>query len=220
MRSSINNLLMALAMVASGAICIGAQPGSTEVEWRHALNQPRAWYATPAAVTIADNLLLYQRKSGGWPKNIDMAAPLNESGRAELGRQKSEVDATIDNGATYSQLIFLARVFTATQSARHRDAFLAGLDYLLKAQYDNGGWPQYFPIRKGYYQHITFNDDAMIGVLRLLRDIVNKQPDYLFVDGPRRERAARAIDKGIECILNTKVVVNGRRTVWCAQHDE
>ena len=28
------------------------------------------------------------------------------------------------------------------------------------------------------------------------------------------------MEKGIECILKTQVVVNGRRTVWCAQHDE
>ncbi len=32
--------------------------------------------------------------------------------------------------------------------------------------------------------------------------------------------AAKAVEKGIECILKTQVIVNGRRTVWCAQHDE
>ncbi|HJY28093.1 MAG TPA: pectate lyase, partial [Pyrinomonadaceae bacterium] len=28
------------------------------------------------------------------------------------------------------------------------------------------------------------------------------------------------VEKGIECILKTQVIVNGKRTVWCAQHDE
>src|SRR6185503_12295948 len=45
-------------------------------------------------------------------------------------------------------------------------------------------------------------------------------PIYAFVDEERRGRAASAIEKGIACILKTQVIVNGKRTVWCAQHDE
>jgi len=41
----------------------------------------------------------------------------------------------------------------------------------VKAQYANGGWPQYFPLNQGYYTHITYNDDAMAGVLGLLREV-------------------------------------------------
>src|SRR6185369_18063375 len=115
---------------------------------------------------------------------------------------------------------FLALVYTARNLDRHKDSFLLGFDYLLKAQYENGGWPQYFPLVKGYYQHITFNDGAMIGVMRLLDDIAHKDKEYLFVDEERRERAARAVAKGVECILRTQVQVHGNRTVWCAQHDE
>src|SRR5262249_43912023 len=126
----------------------------------------------------------------------------------------------IDNGATYSQLVFLARVYTAKQISRHKDSFLSGLDYLLNAQYGNGGWPQYFPLKKGYYERITFNDNAMIGVMSLLRDIAQRRSDYLFVNEERKERAAKAVAKGIECILKTQVRVRGRLTVWCAQHDE
>ena len=32
--------------------------------------------------------------------------------------------------------------------------------------------------------------------------------------------AAAAVEKGIDCILKCQVVVGGRRTAWCAQHDE
>ncbi len=97
---------------------------------------------------------------------------------------------------------------------------MKGLDYLLKAQYPNGGWPQFYPDLSGYYKHITYNDDAMIGVMKLLRDVADAKPVYAFVDEARRARAASAVEKGIECILKTQVVVNGKRTVWCAQHDE
>src|SRR5437016_6767337 len=190
------------------------------ITWRDALKQKREWFGSSEAARIADNLIAYQRDSGGWPKNIDMAVVLSEEQRKDIAKEKRSVDSTIDNGATYTQLIFLARVYSAKQLPRHRESFFRGLDYLLRAQYDNGGWPQYFPIRKGYYQHITFNDDAMIGVMWLLRDLAEKHSDYLFVDEARRDRAAKAVEKGIECILKTQIIVRGKRTVWCAQHDE
>jgi PelA/Pel-15E family pectate lyase len=192
----------------------------TTVAWKDGLKQKAEWYSSAEASRIADNLLLYQRDSGGWPKNIDMAAPLSEVEKTRLSAEKKEIDSTIDNSATYSQLIFLARVFTAKPAESYRDAFLRGLDYLLKAQYENGGWPQFYPDLSGYYKHITYNDDAMIGVLKLLRDVAKKKPDYAFVDDARRTKAERAVQKGIECILRTQVVADGKLTVWCAQHDE
>ena len=190
------------------------------IAWDDAQKKPEEWYASAEALRIADNLLLYQRNSGGWPKNIDMGKPLSDSARAALLRQKNATDSTIDNGATFTQLSFLARVYTAQHQARHRESFLQGFDYLLKAQYPNGGWPQFYPNLSGYYKHITFNDGAMIGVLKLLRDVAAAKPQYAFIDEARRASAAKAVEKGIECILKTQIVVNGRRTVWCAQHDE
>jgi PelA/Pel-15E family pectate lyase len=191
------------------------------IKWGNALDQKPEWYASDEGVRVADNLLLYQFDTGGWPKNIDMARRLTEAEKAALVRQKPEqTESTIDNGATFTQLAFLARVYTARKLPRHKDAFLKGVDYLLKAQYDNGGWPQYFPLRPGYYTHITYNDNAMIGVMKLLRDIARKKAEYAFVDEERRVRAERAVQKGIECILKTQVIVEGKRTVWAAQHDE
>ena len=35
-----------------------------------------AFFTTPEAVRIADNVLLYQQTTGGWPKNIYMPAEL------------------------------------------------------------------------------------------------------------------------------------------------
>jgi PelA/Pel-15E family pectate lyase len=194
-------------------------PQPASITWRECLNQPQQWYASDEALRIADNLLLYQRDTGGWPKNIDMAAQLTEAQKAKVARQKKELDSTIDNWTTSTQIEFLAKVYTARQLARHKEAALKGVDYLLEAQYENGGWPQYYPKREGYYEHITYNDDAMIGVMRLLGDVGTNKPDYAFVDEDRRRKARSAIQKGIECILKTQVIVDGRRTVWCAQHD-
>jgi PelA/Pel-15E family pectate lyase len=193
--------------------------GAQTITWRDAQKQPVAWYGTTEAVRVADNLLIYQRDIGGWDKNIDMAAPLTAEARAKLQKEKGEA-ATIDNDSTYTQMRYLARVHTATKDARYAAAFRKGFAYLLKAQYPNGGWPQFYPLRHGYWDHITYNDDAMVGVLETLRAIVKRSPEYAFLTDAERTRAKQAMDRGIDCILKTQVTQNGKLTAWCAQHDE
>ena len=192
------------------------------VAWRNAMRQPAAWYGSVEATRIADNLLLYQRDVGGWDKNIDMALALGPKERAEIEKEKRDPEAhsTIDNDATYTQMRYLAKVYTAIPQERFAASFRRGFDYLMKAQYANGGWPQFYPLRHGYWSHITYNDDAMIGVLETLRDIVDRKPEYAFLSDAERARAKQAMDKGVECILKTQVVQGGKLTVWCAQHDE
>ena len=195
------------------------------VRWSDVKQQPAAWHATEEAIAIADNVLAYQYPSGGWPKNVDMAKPLTPQARAAPAARdehvgRSDSSPTIDNGATTSQIVFLANVFNASLHERHRDAALRGIDYLLAAQYESGGWPQFFPLREGYYSRITFNDDAVLRVLELLRHVAAGDAPYGFVDAPRRERAADAVRRGVDCILRAQIVVSGRPTVWCAQHDE
>ena len=103
---------------------------------------------------------------------------------------------------------------------KYKEAFYKGLDYLLSSQYENGGFPQFFPLKKGYYTHITFNDDAMVGVLELFREIAAKSEDFKFVDEERRLKAEKAFEKGKALILKLQVVVDGKKTVWAAQYDE
>jgi PelA/Pel-15E family pectate lyase len=186
--------------------------------WDDAQRQPAAWFHTAEGQRVVDNLLLYQLPSGGWPKNIDMAAPLDDAAKSGLANRTYE--STIDNGATVSQLRFLARAISETQNERARAAFLKGLDSLLAAQYENGGWPQSYPNPRGYHAHITFNDNAMAGVLGLLREAATGRAPFEFVNADRRRRAEAAVTKGIDCVLKCQVLVAGRRTAWCAQHDE
>ncbi len=189
------------------------------VAWKACMSQKPAWYAGAEAIRIADNVLLYQRDAGGWPKNTDMAAMLTAEQRMQLQRDRHKNDATIDNGATCRPLQFLARVHRATGEVRLADACRRGLDYLLAAQYDTGGWPQFYPDPSGYHAYITFNDNAMINVMRLLDQVARGDGDFAFVDAPRRARAAAAVARGIECILKCQIIVDGRRLGWCAQHD-
>ena len=191
------------------------------ITWGRAQYQNEVWYGSKEAVRIADNVLLYQNKNGGWHKNIDMAEKLNESEKDSLKKLRSEkIGTTIDNGATHTQLRYLAKVYNSTEKEKYKKAFLNGVDYLLEAQYENGGWPQFYPLRKGYYEHIMYNDGAMIGVMNLLRDIAKKKSAYSFVDENRKKEAQKAINKGLQVILATQVEVDGKLTIWCAQHDK
>ncbi len=187
------------------------------VRWNDVLRQPAEWYATPEARGVAASMLLYQSPEGGWPTDVDTTQPPSEK---FLALKPSARAPTIDDGATTTPLRHFALVITATPDAELRAAFERGFDYLLAAQYPSGGWPQYFPLKPGYYSHITYNDNAMVNVLTLLRDTAEGRAPFAFVDGARRSRAAAAVAKGIACILRTQVKRADRLTAWCAQHGE
>ncbi len=181
-------------------------------------NQPR--YNPAQIKEIADNVLLYQRDNGGWPKNYDMRAILTAQQADKVLKAKSAIHTTFDNCTTYSHIKYLAKAYEITGAEKYKDACLKGIDFTLSAQYPNGGWPQYFPLESNYSTHITFNDDAMTGVMGMLKDILDKQSYYSFVDSARREKAKIAFDKGLSCILKCQINDNGTLTAWCQQHDE
>jgi len=195
---------------------------STAVTFASANKGKANFYAGEEAIRIADNMLLYQRDTGGWPKGIDTARVLSEKDKAAVRKYKNKEDSTLDNGATHTQIRYLAKVYDATKLERFRQGFLKGVDYLLEAQYDNGGWPQFYPGKghAGYSKYITFNDNAMIGAMSVLRDIAEKKPGCTFVDEGRQKKAEKAVQKGIECILKCQIIVDGKRTAWCQQHDD
>ena len=180
------------------------------------------FFQTDEARQVGDQILLYQRVTGGWPKNIDMAKPLSDKERTlVLADKKKRDDSTTDNGATTTQMTFLARLFQQTGDERYRDAFRRGVEYLLSGQYENGGWPQFWPEMRDYQIHITYNDDAMVNTMTLLRDMAELKEPYQgdLTDEVLRQRMQAAFDKGIECILATQIIVDGQPTVWCQQHD-
>ena len=169
---------------------------------------------------VAETILLYQRSSGGWPKNYDRKEKLSKQDKQRIREDRSKNDTMIDNGATHEEIRLLAAAYRASGDKRFRDAAQRGIAYLLAGQYDNGGWPQRFPKPQGYAKHITFNDDAMIGVMRLLRDVSADRKSYPFVSADVRQQSAQAVQRGIACLLKCQIRVNGKLTAWCAQHDE
>lgn len=181
-------------------------------------NQPR--YKETEITNIADNILLYQRDNGGWPKNYDMQAILTNEQVDSLVKTKDQLNTTFDNSTTYTHIEYLAQVYTLKKAEKYKDSCLKGINFVLSAQYPNGGWPQYFPLRENYSRRITFNDGAYLGIIVMLKKIIDNNPDFSFIGNEVRKEVRRAYEKGLECILNSQIVDNGRLTAWCQQHNE
>ena len=96
-------------------------------------NQPR--YPETEITKIADNILLYQRNNGGWPKNCDMPAILTPEQVDSLQKTKEQHHTTFDNSTTYTHIEYLAKVYSLTQISKYKDACLKGISFVLEAQY-------------------------------------------------------------------------------------
>lgn len=174
-------------------------------------------YAPTDLTAIGDNILLFQKSNGGWPKNYDMFAILTPAQQDSIRQRKDELHTTFDNGTTYTQIAALSVIYTATGTARYRDAAQKGLRFLLEAQYANGGWPQYYPLENKYSREITFNDGAIEGIMKLLQQIIERKPAYAYLYSPEVDSA---FHKGLACILRTQINDTGVPTAWCQQYDE
>jgi pectinesterase len=204
-------------------ITVGINAQNTYKKWPDIIRKnDNAWFASAEAKKIAENVLLYQRNIGGWPKNIQMQQELSPQQQKDLIElKKTTAETTTDNGATCQEMLFMSRMYAQVKDERYKESFLKGLDYLLEAQYDNGGWPQFYPLKKGYYTHITYNDDSMVHILNVMKDI-SEQSDYYSIKLSKEiiEKAKKSFEKGIDCIIKTQYRQNGVLTAWCAQHDE
>lgn len=180
----------------------------------------RPRYKPTELANIGDNILLFQKTNGGWPKNYDVFAILTNDQKDSVAAAKNVLNTTFDNGSTYNQIAALAIVYHATKVEKYKTAVLNGLAYVLAAQYKNGGWPQFYPLESNYSRHITFNDGAYEGIMELLKDILDKKPQYTFIDDKYLEKIKIAYDKGIDCIIKTQINDAGKPTAWCQQHDE
>ena len=180
-------------------------------------------FAQAPSDPVAERMLLYQRDNGGWPQPggnaINYNLNLSPAQQQTLLQNKAKLDATIDDKATTREINYLAEAARKTGNASYREAAERGIQYLLGAQKANGGWAQFYPDSSGYRKQITFNDNAMIDVLWVMKRTADRTPPFDGLDKTLVAPAQQAIAKGIDCILNTQYVQHGTRTAWCAQHD-
>lgn len=175
--------------------------------------------------STAEKMLVYQLGNGGWPKQLEDKSVVNYDAALTpqlLAKIKATEDlhATFDNKATSREVVYLVKAYKKTQNKAYLKAAEKGLDYILEAQYDNGGWPQYYPDKALYRAEITYNDDAMVNLLNILQDIVAKRNDFEVISQAYIPKVEKAILKGTDCILKTQVKQHGKLSIWAAQYDK
>ena len=153
-----------------------------------------AWYAGPEAAQLAGVILSYQTPAGGWSKHTGYSEGPRKPGMQWTSQNEPGKDphylGTFDNHSTTEQMTLLAHVWLATQREDCAAGFVKGLNYILAAQYPNGGWPQVYPLEGDYHDDITFNDDAMTHILALLQMIASHDPSCAFLDETTRAKAS------------------------------
>ncbi len=178
------------------------------------------WYGSPESMAIADIVMDVQKTNGGWMKN-DELHKLSSSELEALKNSRHE-RSCLDNYATVQEMRFLAKVYQGCKVQKYRNAFSKALEMIFESEKDCGGWSQYWPLSgNGSYQdYITFNDDLMTNVMKILRDISDNTGDFKeIVDEATRQRCLSAFDRGIDVILKCQIDDNGIKAAWCAQHD-
>ncbi|MBC2605936.1 pectate lyase [Pelagicoccus albus] len=203
-------------MLATLALLFSFNPLDAK-SWKEAIDSDPDWYRSEEAHSYCEAVLAYQYPSGGWPKNHDMSHAPSATQKEKLAVYSRK--GTIDNGATYSQIEFLAKYHSANQDPASREAAVRGFRFLLEAQYDNGGWPMFYPLLGSYHDNITFNDNAIAGVLNLLMDVRKGKKSYEFINDELRSELRLSLERGIQNVLDCQVRQNGKPTVWAAQHD-
>nr|AAW84050.1 pectate lyase [uncultured bacterium] len=160
----------------------------------------------------ADIVLSYQQSNGGWPKNLDYNSVSAGNGGSDSG--------TIDNGATITEMVYLAEIYKNGGNTKYRDAVRRAANFLVSSQYSTGALPQFYPLKGGYADHATFNDNGMAYALTVLDFAVNKRAPFdndIFSDSDRA-KFKTAVAKGVDYILKAQWKQNGKLTAWCAQH--
>lgn len=221
-------LILAVLILATTSISAQNKQKTTNqdylsLKWKQvSTKMPAEWYGSEDAEMVAENVLLSQKEIGGWEKNKPYHHAFSEAEKAHYIHDKSKIGATFDNDATISELRFLAKVYSHFNDDRYKQAFEKGLDYIFISQYKNGGWPQFYPYKDDYANHITYNDNAMANTMKFLFQILDDSREFvsLQISKDRMKKAKKAFDKGIQCILKTQIIVDNKPTVWCAQHDE
>ncbi|MDP2981790.1 MAG: pectate lyase [Candidatus Latescibacter sp.] len=104
-----------------------------------------------------------QRKEGGWDHRVDVShliqasPPIRKSGRCSF-------DDDISQGA----LTFLIRLDVVIDERWLTDSINLAIEFLKEAQFDNGAWPQWYPLIGGYSDYYTFNDNAINDCIRVM----------------------------------------------------
>lgn len=173
-----------------------------------------------AAMEVADGLIAAQHPAGGWNYLHDFAG--EDSTRTwydTIGKNGWRLEefhhyygnATFDDAGTSEASQFLLRLYLERRAQRLRAPLERAIRFVLDSQFENGGWPQRFPLagEPGHYaRQITFNDDVAGENIKFLLMVYQTLGD---------ERALAAISRAMDVFVATQQPAP--QAGWGLQHD-
>jgi hypothetical protein len=200
-----------------------ATVGHLYLDAYHATGDEQFYAAAKAA---ADALVAGQHPRGGWNYVIDTAGEESlKDWYAKIGGnawrleefQRYYGNATFDDAGTAEASQLLLRVYLEKRERKYRAPLDKAIQFVLDAQYANGGWPQRFPfVENGglhghadYTPYITFNDD-----------VAGENIEFLLYAhqalGSNDARLVDAIERGMDIYVKTQQPMP--QPAWGLQH--
>lgn len=184
-----------------------------------------ATFSAQVKDTLAEKMMVYQLPNGGWGKHMSNKKEVDYKKKIDpkllkIIKAGDNNLATIDNNATSKEINGLINAYSTTKNPVYLKSAEKGIEYLLSMQYENGGFPQYFPNSAIYRKQVTYNDNAMINVLTILYNISEGKQAFDAVSSQLKEKSKVALQKGIACVLKTQVLQNGKLSIWADQYNE
>ncbi len=145
-----------------------------------------------------------QSTKGGWeycPK-IDQL----EKGK-KVKRKKTK--CTFDDNTSQEAVNFLICLDEIYDAQWLTESIELGLKFILRGQYKNGAWPQWYPLRGNYHDYYTFNDNAINDCIRVM---IKAYQTY-----KKKEHLASAL-KGGEFIIISPV--SKKQPGWAQQYSK
>ncbi len=121
-------------------------------------------YYLDAARKTARALVWGQRRTGGWDHRVDVSHM--EEGQSMPHRKRGR--CCLDDNISQGALSFLIEIDTEIDEPWLTDGVRLGCEYIMKSQFDTGGWPQWYPLIGGYHDHYTFNDNTINDCIRVM----------------------------------------------------
>jgi len=136
------------------------------------------------ARSCADLLVDVQTEHGGWGPGMSFTfSKPGEPPRLSTSRAGS---GAFDDNSTQGPVTLLMEMAEETKETRYREAVERALALLLKAQFPNGAWTQYYPLIGGYSDHYTFNDSAINDCIRVMREAYDRYGDAKYLGSTER----------------------------------
>jgi PelA/Pel-15E family pectate lyase len=115
-------------------------------------------------------------------------------------------NCTFDDNVTQGATRFMMHLYMETLEPAYLASLRKALDFILLAQYPDGGWPQRFPLRyeyahdefDDYTSDYTLNDDAMNNTIRTLLEAYVTLGNEAYLEAARRGGDFFLISQGPE----------------------